>query len=93
MKKLVVFSLTSFGAISISNKKAQKCTLCEDRDEKGCVKACSKRAISCIDMDRMKLDKQQKYLDKLAGVGIKTNNTNYNSVVSAQVKASKALKK
>lgn len=82
-----------FGSISISEKKAQKCTLCADRDEKGCVKACSKRAISCIDIDRLKLEKQKKYLDKLSGIGIKTNNTNYNDVVSAQVKANKELKK
>ncbi len=82
-----------FGTISISNKKASKCTLCSDKEEKACVKACSKRAISCIDIERLKFEKQQKYLDKLAGVNVKTKDTRYNIVVSSQIKAKKAFKK
>lgn len=57
-----------FGAISIEDKKAQKCNQCKDKeDEPACIKACSKRAISLIDVDKVKIQKQKEHLSKLSG--------------------------
>mgnify|MGYP003042462291 FL=1 len=57
-----------FGAITLNGSIAEKCNLCQDREEgPACIKSCSKRAISLVDPAKVKLKNQEKYIAKLSG--------------------------
>jgi len=59
-----------FGAITIE-KTAEKCNLCVDNENKPvCIDACSKRAISKMDIETLKKENQEKYIAKLSGNGM-----------------------
>ena len=58
-----------FGAMTFNNSIADKCDLCAEREEgPACIKACTKRAISLVDPNKVKAKNQEKFLAKLAGV-------------------------
>lgn len=78
-----------FGAITIAKGNAEKCNLCADREEgPACVKACSKRALSLVDTEKLKAEKQEKYLAKLSGKREKKLNSFVN-VITSGTRASK----
>lgn len=57
-----------FGAISIYDKSSEKCNRCIDRPEgPSCIKACSKRAISLVDTDKLVEEKRKEYVKKAFG--------------------------
>ena len=50
-------------------KVAEKCDLCADREEgPACIKACTKRAITVADPEKIRAKNQEKYLAKMAGL-------------------------
>ena len=54
------------GAITINS---EKCDLCADREEgPACIKACTKRAITIADPEKIRAKNQEKYLAKMAGL-------------------------
>ncbi len=58
-----------FGAMTFQSKVAEKCDLCADREEgPACIKACTKRAISIADPEKIRAKNQEKYLAKMAGL-------------------------
>ena len=58
-----------FGAMTFQSKVAEKCDLCADREEgPACIKACTKRAISVADPEKVRAKNQEKYLAKMAGL-------------------------
>ncbi len=57
-----------FGAIILSDRKAHKCNQCTDLDTPACIKACSKRALALIDAEKLKLEKQEQHIAKIAGI-------------------------
>jgi len=82
-----------FGAVSIHERKAQKCGQCPDLDTPACVKACSKRAISVVDAEKMKLERQAKHIEKLSGIGKKSKKkTGLVNVLTHGSRAKDALK-
>jgi carbon-monoxide dehydrogenase iron sulfur subunit len=73
-----------FGAVTVENRKAQKCNQCSTiAEEPACIKACSKRAISLVDYDNMNLKKQDQHLSKLTGMGKKSKNSFINILTSS----------
>jgi len=80
-----------FGAIVIHERKAHKCDQCPDKDTPVCIKACSKRALTKVDAEQMKLEKQRKHLEKLTGVGKKKKGSEFINVLTANTRAKKAL--
>lgn len=83
-----------FGAITMNERKAHKCHQCPDRDTPACVKACSKRAIAKVDVERMKLEKQKLHLQRLAGLGKKSGRgSDLVDVMTANGRARKVLHK
>jgi carbon-monoxide dehydrogenase iron sulfur subunit len=83
-----------FGAVTVENKKAQKCNQCTIRDEgPACVKACSKRALSLIDYDELKLQKQQQHLSKLAGIEKSKKETKFINLLTSSTRANKSYYK
>lgn len=82
-----------FGAVSIHERKAQKCSQCPDLDTPACVKACSKRAISIVDAEKMKLERQAKHIEKLSGISKKSKKkTGLVNVLTHGSRAKDALK-
>lgn len=83
-----------FGAITVTPETAEKCNRCADREEgPACVQACSKRAISIIDTDKVKADKQKEFIAKLAGNGEnKARKNSFVNVITAMGRSKKALK-
>ena len=82
-----------FGAVTVENRKTQKCNQCSNTNEKpACIKACSKRAISLIDYDEMKLKKQEQHLSKLAGIS-KPKKNSFINVLTSSSRASKSFDK
>lgn len=82
-----------FGAITITPDTAEKCNRCADREEgPACVQACTKRAISLIDTDAIKANKQQEYIAKLAGKNQSPKNTSFVNVITAMSRSKKVLK-
>jgi anaerobic carbon-monoxide dehydrogenase iron sulfur subunit len=81
-----------FGAVNIEEKKAQKCDQCEIREEgPACIKACSKRAISILDVDKIKKKKQDEYLSKLSGISKKPKkSTSLLNIVTSITRANKS---
>ncbi|MEA4956822.1 Iron-sulfur protein [bioreactor metagenome] len=83
-----------FGAVSVEDSKAQKCNQCENREDgPACIKACSKRAISLIDIDKIKAQKQKEHLSKLAGTSKRQKKSNsVISILTSNSRSSKAFK-
>lgn len=80
-----------FGAITITPETAEKCNRCADREDgPACVQACSKRAIAIVDTVKIKSNKQQEFIAKLAGENKKTNNSFVN-VITSRGRSKKAL--
>jgi len=78
-----------FGAVTVENKKAQKCNQCSTRDEPACIKACSKRAISLINYDDITLKKQDQHISKLAGMGKKSKKNSLINILTSSTRANK----
>ena len=78
-----------FGAMTYQTGVAEKCDLCSDREEgPACIKACTKRAISIVDPEKIKSKNQEKYLAKLAGVYEPENNKgSFVHVLTSQARA------
>ena len=58
-----------FGAMTFQSKVAEKCDLCAGREEgPACIKACTKRAITVADPEKVRTKNQEKYLAKMAGI-------------------------
>lgn len=83
-----------FGAVSVEDSKAQKCNQCENREDgPACIKACSKRAISLIDIDKIKAQKQKEHLSKLSGTSKRQKKSNsVISILTSNSRSSKAFK-
>jgi anaerobic carbon-monoxide dehydrogenase iron sulfur subunit len=74
-----------FGAINLVEKTAEKCDQCIDREEgPACIKACSKRAISKVDIEKLKEDKQEKYIAKLSGKPTKPKKNSIISIIAGR---------
>ncbi|MCF0226906.1 MAG: 4Fe-4S dicluster domain-containing protein [Methanobrevibacter sp.] len=82
-----------FGAITITPNTAEKCNQCVDREEgPACVQACSKRAISLVDIDKSKSNKQQEFIAKLAGNGEnKSKKGSFVNVITAMGRSKQVL--
>ncbi|MDL2246621.1 4Fe-4S dicluster domain-containing protein [Methanobrevibacter sp. OttesenSCG-928-K11] len=77
-----------FGAINLVEKTAEKCDQCIDREEgPACIKACSKRAISKVDLEKLKADKQEKYVAKLSGKPTKPGKNSVISIITGRNKS------
>lgn len=79
-----------FGAVVMEGRKAQKCDQCAERDTPACIKACSKRALSLIDTERLKAEKQDKFIAKMSGIG-KKQKGDVLSILTAKTKARQKL--
>lgn len=80
-----------FGAVNIEEKKAQKCNQCEEREEiPACIKACSKKAISLVDVDKIKQKKQEKYLSKLSGTSKKPKSNSIIGILTSGTRSNKS---
>ena len=83
-----------FGAVKVEDRKSQKCDQCSTRDEgPACVKACSKRAISLVDFDEIKLQKQKIHLSKLAGIEKSKKDNNFINILTSSSRANKSYNK
>ncbi|MGN0093847.1 MAG: 4Fe-4S dicluster domain-containing protein [Methanobrevibacter sp.] len=72
-----------FGSIIIYDKSSEKCNRCADRPEgPACVQACSKRAISLVDTDKLVDKKREEYIAKVAGKSNKQNKSMLNVLTS-----------
>ncbi len=82
-----------FGAMTFTASIAEKCDLCNDRDDgPACIKSCTKRAISIVDPAKIKLKNQEKYLAKLAGVyEPNTKKDGFVHIITSQARARLAL--
>lgn len=80
-----------FGAIVIHDSKAHKCDQCPHLDTPACIKACSKRAISLVDTDRLILEKQKQHIQKLTGLGKKKKRSEFVNVLTSNTRAKKVL--
>jgi len=83
-----------FGAVVMHDRKAQKCDQCPDMDVPACIKACSKRAISIVDTEKMKLEKQIEHIKKVSELGKKTKKEGSDilDLLTAKTRAKDALK-
>jgi len=83
-----------FGAVNVEDKKAQKCSQCDGREDgPGCIKACSKRALALLDVDIIKNKKQEEYLSKLSGISKKPKKaSSMLNIVTSTTRASKTFK-
>jgi carbon-monoxide dehydrogenase iron sulfur subunit len=82
-----------FGAVHIHDKKANKCNRCTGIDEEpGCIQSCSKRALALIDTDLLLEQKQEEYLNKVAGME-KRNKKSFIDILETTAKANKLLNK
>ncbi|MBQ1781914.1 MAG: 4Fe-4S dicluster domain-containing protein [Methanobrevibacter sp.] len=79
-----------FGAVSVKYNNAHKCNLCKDKEEgPACVRACSKRALTLVDMDDLKAKKQKAHIDKLSGLGKKPKSKGLIGILTADTRARK----
>lgn len=78
-----------FGAITLNGSIAEKCNLCQDREEgPACIKSCSKRAISLVDPAKVKLKNQEKYIAKLSGeTKVRNINGGFVRFITSQARA------
>lgn len=80
-----------FGAVNVEDKKAQKCNQCEGREYgPACIKTCSKRAISLVDVDKIKKKKQEEYLSKLSGTSKKSKSNSIVNILTSGTRSNKA---
>lgn len=80
-----------FGAINVEEKKAQKCDQCQGKEESpACIKACSKRAISLVDVDNIKKKKQEEYLSKLSGISKKPKSNSMVNILTSGTRSNKS---
>jgi carbon-monoxide dehydrogenase iron sulfur subunit len=80
-----------FGAVNVEEKKAQKCNQCEGIEgELACVKACSKRAISLVDVDKIKNKKQEEHLLKLSGTSKSPKSKSILGILTSGTRSNKA---
>jgi carbon-monoxide dehydrogenase iron sulfur subunit len=80
-----------FGSIVIHDRKAQRCDQCPDQDTPACIKACSKRALSLVDTEKLKLEKQNQYLEKVTGLGKKKKKSQFIDILTTKTRAKKAF--
>jgi anaerobic carbon-monoxide dehydrogenase iron sulfur subunit len=80
-----------FGTINIHHKKANRCDQCPDLDTPACIKACSKRAVSLVDTEKLKLEKQKEHIEKLTGLGKKKKHSQFVNILTSNTRAKKAL--
>lgn len=79
-----------FGAVVMEDRKAHKCHQCPDLETPSCIKACSRRAISMIDTEKLKIEKQAEHIAKLSGLGKKPKKgSDMISLLTAKSKAKK----
>ncbi len=82
-----------FGSVVMHERSAQKCSQCPDLDTPACIKACSKRAITIVDTEKMKMDKQAKHIEKISGLNKKTKKkTGLVDILTHNTRAKDALK-
>lgn len=82
-----------FGSVVMHERSAQKCNQCPDLDTPACIKACSKRAITIVDTEKMKMDKQAKHIEKIAGLNKKAKKkTVLVDILTHNTRAKDALK-
>ncbi len=82
-----------FGSISMHDRKSYKCTQCGDEEVPACIKACSKRAITIVDAEKMKLEKQAKHIQKISGINKKSKKkSGLVDVLTHSTRAKDALK-
>ena len=80
-----------FGAITIYDKSSEKCNRCVDKaDGPACVQACSKRAISLVDTNKLVDKKRAEYISKING-GNKKQSKNMINVLTSGIRTSKAF--
>ncbi|OPX60849.1 MAG: Hdr-like menaquinol oxidoreductase iron-sulfur subunit 1 precursor [Methanobacterium sp. PtaB.Bin024] len=83
-----------FGAVVIHERKAHKCNQCPDLGTPACIKACSKRAITKVDTERLQAERQRKHIEKITGLGKKKRKSSeLINVMTANTRAKKALDK
>lgn len=80
-----------FGAVVMEDRKAQKCSQCPDLDTPACVKACSRRALSVVDTEKLKLERQKKFVSRMSGIGKGQRGTDILSILTAKRKARQKL--
>ncbi|MDP1553011.1 MAG: 4Fe-4S dicluster domain-containing protein [Methanobacteriaceae archaeon] len=81
-----------FGAVLMEDRKAHKCHQCPDLDTPACIKACSRRAISIIDIEMLKIEKQKQHIAKMSGIGKNTKKgSDIMTLLTAKSKANKAF--
>jgi len=79
-----------FGAVSVKYNNAHKCNLCLDRDDgPACIQACSKRAISLIDMDDILKKKQKQHIDKMSNLSTKPKKKGLLGIITSDSRARK----
>ncbi len=82
-----------FGSISMHDRKSYKCSQCADQDMPVCIKACSKRAISLVDPEKMKLEKQTRHIEKISGINKKSKKkSEFVNILTHNTRAKDALK-
>lgn len=82
-----------FGAVNVEEKKTQKCNQCEGRKNgPACIKACSKRAISLVDVGKIKKKKQEEYLSKLSRPSKKPKSKSIVGILTSGRRSGKACK-
>lgn len=83
-----------FGSITVTNKSSQKCNRCADREDgPACIQACSKRAISLVDVNDLKTQKQKAYISKIAGKSKKSKKNSMVNVLTSGTRANKIINK
>jgi anaerobic carbon-monoxide dehydrogenase iron sulfur subunit len=83
-----------FGAVVMHDRKAHKCHQCPDLELPACIKACSRRAISILDTEKMSLEKQKLHIQKLKDVKKRTKKgPGIIEVLTANTRAKTTLKK
>ncbi len=83
-----------FGAVVIHERKAHKCNQCPDLGTPACIKACSKRAITKVDTERLQAERQRKHIEKITSLGKKKRKSSeLINVMTANTRAKKALDK
>lgn len=80
-----------FGAVVMNERKAHKCDQCIDLDSPVCIKACSKRAIAKVDIEKLNLEKQINYVEKLANNGKNRKAGNLIGILTANTRAKKRI--
>ena len=79
------------GAMTGEGIESEKCNRCVDKaDGPACVQACSKRAISLVDTNKLVDKKRAEYISKING-GNKKQSKNMINVLTSGIRTSKAF--